>query len=149
MDSAAAKSQLSRNLEHKVLTRTAQVGVIGMGYVGLPLALLFNGQRFPITGFDIDQNKVDTLNSGGSYIVRILAEDIQKARSGSFAATSDYARISDMDAILICVPTPLNEYREPDMSYIIGTAQAVAPHLRAGQLVIPNPPPTRVPRKRW
>jgi UDP-N-acetyl-D-glucosamine dehydrogenase len=136
MDSAAAQSQLSRNLEQKVLTRTAQVGVIGMGYVGLPLALLFNGQHFPVTGFDIDRNKVDTLNSGGSYIVRILAEDIQKARGGGFAATSDYARINDMDAILICVPTPLNEYREPDMSYIIGTAQAVAPHLRAGQLVI-------------
>jgi UDP-N-acetyl-D-glucosamine dehydrogenase len=133
---ATATSQLSRNLEQRVMTRTAQVGVIGMGYVGLPLALLFNRQRFPVTGFDIDQKKVATLNSGGSYIVRISAEDIQKARSDGFAATSDYARISDMDTILICVPTPLNEYREPDMSYITGTAQAVAPHLRAGQLVI-------------
>jgi UDP-N-acetyl-D-glucosamine dehydrogenase len=123
-------------LKEKIQARTAKVGVVGMGYVGLPLALLFNGERFAVTGFDIDQRKVDALNSGGSYIVRILAEDIQKARATGFGATSVYERIREMDAMIICVPTPLDEYREPDLSFITGTAEAIAPYLRAGQLVI-------------
>jgi len=116
--------------------RTAQVGIVGMGYVGLPLALLFNEQGFPVTGFDIDAAKVSALNSGGSYIVRIPATEIQSARERGFAATSDYAAIRRMDAVIICVPTPLDEFHEPDLSYITGTAQAIAPHLRPGQLII-------------
>ncbi|HET7348727.1 MAG TPA: nucleotide sugar dehydrogenase [Acidobacteriaceae bacterium] len=120
----------------RISDRTAQVGIVGMGYVGLPLALLFNEQGFPVTGFDIDAAKVSTLNAGGSYIVRIPATEIQSARGRGFAATSDYAAISRMDAVIICVPTPLDEFHEPDLSYITGTAQAIAPHLRTGQLII-------------
>ncbi len=123
-------------LQEKVQSRTARIGIVGMGYVGLPLALLFNGERFPVTGFDIDQRKVDALNSGGSYIVRIPAEDIQKARQTGFSATQHYEKISEMDAMIICVPTPLNEYREPDLSFITKTAEAIAPHLRANQLIV-------------
>ena len=89
-----------------------------------------------MTGFDIDQRKVDTLNSGGSYIFRITPGEIQAARTGGLTATSNYTQISEMDAIIICVPTPLNEYHEPDLSYITNTGHAIAPHLRAGQLVI-------------
>ena len=107
-----------------------------MGYVGLPLALLYSEQKFPVTGFDIDQKKVDTLTNGGSYIFRISPEEIQSAKTSGFNATADYARIREMDAIIICVPTPLNEYHEPDLSFITDTAHAVAPYLRAGQIVI-------------
>ena len=111
-------------------------GIIGLGYVGLPLALLYSEQKLRVTGFDIDQKKVDTLNGGGTYIFRITPEEIAAAKANGFAPTSDYGQISEMDAIIICVPTPLNEYHEPDMSYITNTAHAVAPHLRAGQVVI-------------
>jgi UDP-N-acetyl-D-glucosamine dehydrogenase len=129
-------SSLSSALKSKIDSRQARVAVIGLGYVGLPLALLYTEQKFPVTGFDIDQRKVDTLNTGGSYIFRITPTEIQTARAGGLKATSNYAQISDMDAIIICVPTPLNEYHEPDLSFITNTAHAIAPHLRAGQLVI-------------
>jgi UDP-N-acetyl-D-glucosamine dehydrogenase len=120
----------------KVDARTAKVGVVGLGYVGLPLVLLFSEQKFAITGFDIDQSKIDSLNSGKSYIVRITPNEISGARSSGFKATVDYAKIADMDAVIICVPTPLNEYREPDMSYIENTAKAIAPYVHPGQLII-------------
>jgi UDP-N-acetyl-D-glucosamine dehydrogenase len=107
-----------------------------MGYVGLPLTLLFSEQSFRVTGFDIDSSKVEALNSGNSYIVRIPGADVVAAQSSGFRATSAYNEISDMDAIIICVPTPLDEYHQPDLSYIEKTAQAIAPHLREGQLVI-------------
>jgi UDP-N-acetyl-D-glucosamine dehydrogenase len=123
-------------LKTKIEARQARVAVIGLGYVGLPLALLYTEQKFPVTGFDIDQRKVSTLAEGGSYIYRIPATEIQEARTRGFEATADYSRVSQMDAIIICVPTPLNEYHEPDLSYITNTAQAFAPYLRAGQLVI-------------
>jgi UDP-N-acetyl-D-glucosamine dehydrogenase len=123
-------------LKIKIQSRTARVGVIGMGYVGLPLALLFSEQSFPVTGFDIDKGKVDVLEGGGSYIYRIAPTEIQAARSHGFTATSDYAKITGMDAIIICVPTPLNEHHGPDLTYITATAESVAPYLRAGQLVI-------------
>ena len=123
-------------LKTKIERRQAQVAIIGLGYVGLPLALLYTEQKVRVTGFDIDQRKVTTLTQGGSYIVRILPSEIQQARAKGFEATSDYTRLTDMDAIIICVPTPLNEYHEPDLSYITDTAKSIAPHLRAGQLVI-------------
>jgi len=129
-------ASLSQQLKHKIENRTANVGIIGMGYVGLPLALLFSEQKFPVTGFDIDNSKVESLNRGTSYIYHIPATEIQAAAARGFRATSNYEQISAMDAVLICVPTPLNEYREPDLSYIQSTAEAVAPHLRAGQLVV-------------
>ena len=123
-------------LKNKIEQRQARVAVIGLGYVGLPLALLYSEQGFPVTGFDVDQRKVSTIAAGGSYIFRIPAPEIQKARSQGFSATSDYTALEQMDAIIICVPTPLNEYREPDLSYITGTAKALAPHLQPGQLVV-------------
>src|ERR1700747_3633161 len=129
-------SSLAAELKNKIESRQAKVGVIGLGYVGLPLALLYTDQKFRVTGFDIDKRKVETLNAGGSYIFRIEKAEIQAARTAGFSATSDYAQLTAMDAIIICVPTPLNEYHEPDLSYITNTAHAVAPHLRAGQIVI-------------
>src|SRR5450755_2557832 len=123
-------------LKTKVDKRQVRVAIIGLGYVGLPLALLYTEQKVRVTGFDIDERKITTLNQGGSYIVRILKSEIQEARSKGFEATSDFARLKDMDAIIICVPTPLNEYHEPDLSYITDTAKSIAPHLRAGQLVV-------------
>jgi UDP-N-acetyl-D-glucosamine dehydrogenase len=127
---------LFTELKGKIETRQARVAVIGLGYVGLPLALLYSEQRFPVTGFDIDDHKVSTLMKGGSYIYRITPAEIATARSQGFEATTDYARLEQMDAIIICVPTPLNEYHEPDLSYITNTGHATAPYLRAGQLVI-------------
>ena len=129
-------SSLFSDLKGRIESRQAKVGIIGLGYVGLPLALLYSEQKFPVTGFDIDQRKVDTLAKGGSYIFRITPEEIQAAKASGFQATADYSQITAMDAIIICVPTPLNEYHEPDLSYITNTAHAVAPHLRAGQIVI-------------
>src|SRR5712672_431823 len=136
MTTQLTSSSLLTDLKSRIESRTARVGIIGLGYVGLPLALLYSEQKFPVTGFDIDQKKVDTLAKGGSYIFRISPEEIQSAKSSGFSATADYAKITEMDAIIICVPTPLNEYHEPDLSYITNTTHAVAPHLRAGQIVI-------------
>jgi UDP-N-acetyl-D-glucosamine dehydrogenase len=132
----AVQGDLAEKLKARLDNRTAKIGIMGLGYVGLPLALLFSEQKFPVTGFDIDKKKVDTLNTGGSYIYRITKEEIAAARSNGFTATADPSKISEMDTIIICVPTPLNEYREPDMTYIVDTAEMIAPHLRAGQLVV-------------
>ena len=124
------------SLTTKLENRTAQIGVIGLGYVGLPLVLLFSEQDFTITGFDIDRKKIDVIKRGGSYIVRIPETEIQAAKNKGFTATSDYSKIANMDAIIICVPTPLNDHHEPDLSFIVATAEAIAPHLRPGQLVV-------------
>jgi UDP-N-acetyl-D-glucosamine dehydrogenase len=107
-----------------------------MGYVGLPLALLFSEERFRVTGFDVDSRKVETLNRSGSYIVRIPATEIELARQKGFSATTDYGQIGAMDVVIICVPTPLNEHHEPDLSFVTGTVASIAPHLREGQLII-------------
>jgi len=112
------------------------VGIMGLGYVGLPLALLYSEQKFRVTGFDIDARKVEILAKGGSYIYRIVPEEIQAAKANGFSATADFSQLTAMDAIIICVPTPLNEYHEPDLSFITNTTHAIAPHLRAGQLVV-------------
>ena len=129
-------TQVCPELESKIESRTARIGIIGMGYVGLPLTLLFSEQDFRVTGFDVDASKVEQLNAGGSYIVRIPAEEIAKAKTAGFRATGAYAEIAEMDAIIICVPTPLDEYHQPDLSFIEQTARAIAPNLREGQLVI-------------
>jgi UDP-N-acetyl-D-glucosamine dehydrogenase len=126
----------SAALESRIASRQARIGIIGMGYVGLPLTLLFSEQGFRVTGFDVDTSKVEQLNAGGSYIVRIQATEIAKARAAGFRATGAYTEIAEMDAIIICVPTPLDAYHQPDLSYIEHTARAIAPNLREGQLVI-------------
>jgi UDP-N-acetyl-D-glucosamine dehydrogenase len=107
-----------------------------MGYVGLPLALLFSEQHFSVTGLDIDPAKVQALNAGRSYIYRIPEKEIVAARGRNFTASSDYAGVAGLDVVIICVPTPLNEYREPDLTAIQATAQAIAPYLRPGQLIV-------------
>ncbi len=132
----AVQLSLHEELARKIASREARLAVIGMGYVGLPLALMLTDEGFRVTGFDIDAKKVETLWRGDSYIARIQAAEIQNARQRGFSATSEYAHISDMDAVIICVPTPLDECREPDLSFITGTAASIAPHLRAGQLII-------------
>jgi UDP-N-acetyl-D-glucosamine dehydrogenase len=134
MESVANESFVA--LASKLDNRTAKIGVIGLGYVGLPLVLLFSEQKFKVTGFDIDQKKVRVLSQGGSYIVRIPETEIQAAKAAGFTATADYAGISEMDAVIICVPTPLDDHHEPDLSFIVATAEAIAPHLRPGQLIV-------------
>jgi UDP-N-acetyl-D-glucosamine dehydrogenase len=123
-------------IKHRIEIRKARLGIIGMGYVGLPLALLFSEEGFSVTGFDVDTRKVETLNQSGSYIVRIPGAEIESARKNGFTATADYARIAEMDVVIICVPTPLNEYHEPDLSYVTGTVRSIAPHLQEAQLII-------------
>ena len=129
---------LNRNAEikQKIESREARIGIVGMGYVGLPLALLFSEERFAVTGFDIDQGKVETLNRGGSYIVRIPETEIELAQKAGFRATADYAQIAQMDVVIICVPTPLNDYHEPDLSFITGTVSSIARFLKEGQLIV-------------
>jgi len=114
-----------------------KIGIIGCGYVGLPLALRFAdvGQR--VTGFDTDQEKIDKLNAGKSYIQHISADKIKQHVDGKrFNATTDFTRLREMDAVLICVPTPLDERREPDLSYVEKTAQSIAPNLQRNQLIV-------------
>lgn len=130
--STASFESLVRKLE----SRNARIGVIGLGYVGLPLVLLFSEQKFKVTGFDIDARKIQVLSEGGSYIVRIPETEIQAAKNAGFTATSEYSGIAEMDAVIICVPTPLNDHHEPDLSYISATAEAIAPHVQPGQLIV-------------
>jgi UDP-N-acetyl-D-glucosamine dehydrogenase len=136
MTTESIPAALFSDLKSKIEQKQARVAVIGLGYVGLPLALLYSEQKFSVTGFDIDARKVSTLDQGGSYIYRIPAAEIQAAKKQGFSATSEYSRLTEMDAIIICVPTPLNEYHEPDLSFITDTAKSIAPHLRPGHLVI-------------
>ncbi len=131
----AAPSTTAKRLE-RLQNRTARIGVIGLGYVGLPLSLLLADAGFKVTGFDIDTRKIADLQAGRSYIFRIPAEEVQRARAQSFAATADFAGLSEQDAIILCVPTPLTGHREPDLSYIENTARAVAPWLQEAQLVV-------------
>jgi UDP-N-acetyl-D-glucosamine dehydrogenase len=121
----------------KVAERTARIGVIGQGYVGLPLSLVFTEAGFPVTGLDVDLKKIERLNRGESYIKHIGPERVRAAvASGRFSATTDFDALRQCDAILICVPTPLGAHREPDNSYIHRTAEQIATRLRPGQLVI-------------
>ncbi len=135
LDDLATGPHLQAKLQ-LIETRAARIGIVGMGYVGLPLALLFSEERFAVTGFDIDPSKVETLNAAGSYIVRIPGTEIAEAQRAGFRATADFASVRDMDAVIICVPTPLSEHHEPDLSYIEQTAEAIAPHLQPGQLIV-------------
>jgi UDP-N-acetyl-D-glucosamine dehydrogenase len=129
-------ARLKEEVVAKLKSRTATIGVIGLGYVGLPLALLFAEEGFTVTGFDVDNTKIGMLTSSRSYIFRIPETEIALARGRGFQATTDFTKIAEMDAIVICVPTPLTEYREPDLSYITETVKSIAPHMRGGQLVV-------------
>src|SRR3984957_19868423 len=117
--------------------KNIKVGIIGCGYVGLPLALRFADVGQFVTGFDTDKSKIDKLNAGESYIQHIPADKIAAhVNAKHFDATTDFKRLRDMDAVLICVPTPLDERREPDLSYVEQTAQSIAPNLQRNQLIV-------------
>ena len=122
-------------LQQRLQDGSAVVGIYGLGYVGLPLALRFAEVGIRVIGFDIDEAKVQQLNQGQSYIERLKPEHIAQAQRQGFVATSDFARTREADALIICVPTPLNRHREPDLSFIVNTVEAMLPHLRPGQLM--------------
>jgi UDP-N-acetyl-D-glucosamine dehydrogenase len=135
--SVAAKSaKKETSLVAKIKAKKARIGVIGMGYVGLPLVMAFCKAGFKVTGFDISKDKVQMLNKGISYIRHIDLTPFHQDYAKSFTATADFKKLSDVDCILICVPTPLNKYREPDMTYVFKTARTIAKHLRKGQLIV-------------
>jgi len=130
---------------NKINNREAKVGVIGLGYVGLPLVIEFYKAGFSVTGFDVDYEKVTMLQQGKSYIKHIDVSTLfsdeafgtpnDKPSCRSFTATTDFSKLTDMDCIIICVPTPLNKYREPDMSYVFNTVRTIAQYLRKEQLI--------------
>ena len=127
------KSDLLRKIEDKSFV----VGVIGLGYVGLPLALCYAEKSFRVVGFDIDAAKTNALAAAKSYIRHIPSDRISRVvTSGKFTSTTDFARLKDCDGVLIAVPTPLNANREPDMSYIVSTCEAIVPHMRKGQIFV-------------
>jgi UDP-N-acetyl-D-glucosamine dehydrogenase len=137
VDLAPSTSPLAEELAARIALRTARVAVVGLGYVGLPLAETFAWAGYPVLGFDIDPAKVAKLLRGESYIGHIGAERVAElVGSGRFDATCDPARFVEADAVIVCVPTPLGEAREPDLSYIVQTAETLRPVLRAGQLVV-------------
>ena len=132
-----SENTIDSTLNRKLDRREAHIAVIGLGYVGLPLALAFHDAGFAVLGFDTDPGKITKLEAGESYIRHIDNDAIAGlAASDRFAGTTDPTRLGDADAILICVPTPLTRYREPDLSYVEITAETIAGHLRAGQIVI-------------
>ena len=125
------------DLLKKINDNKAVIGVVGLGYVGLPLLMEFVEQGFKTIGFDVDSRKVDKLNAGKSYIKHIDEGRVKKVRDSKiFEATTDFGRIKEVDCILICVPTPLNKYREPDMSYIVNTAKVLARNIRKDQFIV-------------
>ncbi len=125
----------AKKLIQKLEGKKAHIGIIGMGYVGLPLALRYTAVGFQVTGFDIDMEKVNRLNKGETYIQHIENARIKKANKAGFRATADFARAKEMDALIICVPTPLDKHREPDLSYVTDTMDSLVPYLRSGQIV--------------
>lgn len=122
-------------LKQRISSGSAVVGIYGLGYVGLPLALRFSEVGIKVVGFDIDESKVTRLNNGKSYIERLQAQEIIAAQQNGFEATSDFSRTQELDALIICVPTPLNVYREPDLSYVENTLASILPYFKAGQLL--------------
>src|ERR1700690_3613443 len=123
-------------LQSRIISREAVVAIIGLGYVGLPLALEFAGKGFRVLGFDVDTLKVESINSSRSYIHHISADRVENAVRQGLRATSDFTRLSEADTILVCVPTPLTEHREPDLSFVVATARSISDVLRRGQLVV-------------
>src|SRR5262245_37058010 len=131
------KSECYLELEARITTKTAKFGVIGLGYVGLPLALTLVDAGYNVTGIDIDTSRIDAILAGRSYITDISNEELLKATaSKKFRATIDLAEIGNLDCVSICVPTPLRKTKDPDMSYVVAAADAIARNLRPGQLII-------------
>jgi UDP-N-acetyl-D-glucosamine dehydrogenase len=135
--SSETQSSTLAALLGKISRREARVGVIGLGYVGLPLAVDLAQAGFSVTGFDLDRRRTDQANRGNSYIADVDDQTLrQQIQGGRFHATDDFAELSDLDTVSICVPTPLSKTKEPDLSYIIQAVQAVADHLHRGQLIV-------------
>lgn len=133
---------ISQALLSSIENKSAKAGVIGLGYVGLPLAMTIARAGFKVVGFDIDPGKITAIDAGQSYIEAVSDAVLAGARQNDgFVATCDFSRLAECDVIAICVPTPLTKYREPDLSYVEKTCHAIAAHLRKGQLVVLNPPP--------
>ncbi len=126
---------IKNTLIEKFGTKDAVIGIVGLGYVGLPLMLSYSEIGFRVLGIDIDQHKVDSLNAGKSYIGHIPSEKVARAVGLGFEATADFNRIKEADAVILCVPTPLNKHREPDMSFVISTTDSLKPYLRKGQII--------------
>ena len=125
------------NRLEKIKSKQAIIGIVGLGYVGLPLARAFCHQNIHVVGFDIDQEKIDTIEKNQSYIKHIGDDAIKEMRAdGLFNVTTDFAKIADVDVIIICVPTPLSKHREPDLGPVLNTGRSIAPHLQKGQLVV-------------
>jgi UDP-N-acetyl-D-glucosamine dehydrogenase len=122
-------------LTDRLHARDAEIGIVGLGYVGLPLMIRYSQVGFKVLGIDIDPAKVEKLNAGKSYIEHIAADRIAAARQAGFEATTDFSRAGEADALIICVPTPLNKNREPDLSYVTRTVDALAPYMRPGQVI--------------
>jgi len=128
---------MDKGLKDKILNKEARVGIIGLGYVGLPLAIEFAKKGFEVSGIDTDHRKVDSLGNKRSYILDVTSEDVRAVtEAGLFSATSDYKAISKLDVVVICVPTPLRKTKEPDISYIINATEKIAAHKKKGQLII-------------
>jgi UDP-N-acetyl-D-glucosamine dehydrogenase len=125
------------NLKDKIRDRKARIGIIGLGYVGLPLAVEFAKEGFDVTGFDVDESKVTEINAGRSYIGDVTTADVAAAvNAGRLHATTDMSKLHNMDAIDICVPTPLRKTKDPDMSYVVSAAEQIAKYIRPGQLIV-------------
>lgn len=122
-------------LIEKLNNHTAIIGIVGLGYVGLPLVLRYSDIGFKVIGIDVDSSKTEALSAGESYIEHISADKIKQASSQGFEATIDFKRATECDALVMCVPTPLNKYREPDLSYVVNTTESLAPYMREGQVV--------------
>ena len=128
---------IKEQIKQKISDKTARIGVIGLGYVGLPLIVEFGLKDFPTIGFEVDQKKVDELNKGNSHIVDVPGENVQKVlEAKKFEATTDFSKLKDCDVIIICVPTPLRKTKDPDMSYILASGEQIKKYARKGQLVI-------------
>lgn len=125
---------MSQRLVEKFNSRNARVGIVGLGYVGLPLAIRFTEVGIKVLGFDIDQAKLDAIHAGKSYIKHIPDAVVAEAHAKGFHATIDFSRAGEVDALILCVPTPLNQYREPDLSFVVNTTESLVPYLRPGQL---------------
>ncbi|UJW76425.1 nucleotide sugar dehydrogenase [Rhizobium sp. SL42] len=126
---------MKARLIESLKTKQAVIGIVGLGYVGLPLLLRYCEVGYKVVGFDIDREKVDKLLAGKSYIEHIPDNAVARAIEHGFDATTDFSRASEVDALILCVPTPLNKYREPDLSFVMNTVEALAPHMRKGQIV--------------
>ena len=127
---------MTSQLISKLESREATIGIVGLGYVGLPLGIGYVARGQRVLGLDIDVSKVEAINGGRSYIEHIAAEPIQRGiESGLLSATTDFSRAADCDALILCVPTPLSEHHEPDLSYVLDTLDALLPHLREGQVL--------------